>query len=96
MSERTTQTPSIGRVVHFVMLSGKHRPATIVEVWPGDMVNLQVMMDGPNDPSPLSDENAVLYSSHASLWRGSVLHDEDQKLPNTWHWPEYVPPKEPA
>ena len=87
--------PTIGRVVHFVMLGGKHRPATIVEVWPNDMVNLQVALDGPNDPSPHNEPNSD-YSTASHMWRGSIYHDEDQKAPNTWHWPEYVPAKEQA
>ena len=85
------QVPSIGRVVHFVMLNGKHRPAFVTEVWPNDMLNLQVMLDGPNDPSPHDEPNSE-YSTASCVWRGSIYHDESGTL-NTWHWPEYVPAK---
>lgn len=43
-----------GRVVHFVLESGEHRPALIVNAWhegggENGLVNLQVVLDGTND-----------------------------------------------
>lgn len=48
-----------GRIVHFVMPNGKHRPAIIVEAWrnvhgpPDHRVNLVVFLDGLNDAESL-------------------------------------------
>lgn len=47
----------LGRIVHFVLANGEHRPAIIVRVWPGeygndevkDGINAQVFLDGGND-----------------------------------------------
>jgi len=66
-----------GRMVHFVMPDGEHRPAVVVRVWrpqtpenPG-YCNLQVFTDGSND-GPGNETG--FYS--------------DAKLPRTWHWIE--------
>lgn len=77
--------PSIGRVVHFVMPDGQHRPAFVVRVWDHELVNLQVFTDGYND-SPPSGVNIA--------WETSVPHVEeaagtdDRTFFRTWHWPE--------
>lgn len=49
-----------GRMVHYVMPDGQHRPAAVVRVWdpaqvsyPPGVVNLQVMLDGTNDLTSL-------------------------------------------
>jgi hypothetical protein len=89
------QVPSIGREVHYVLpfrsdlrphIVGEHRPATIVKVWgendPDAAVQLCVKMDGECDKEGWRGE---------VLWAGSVPHDETNKEPNSWHWPEYVP-----
>ncbi len=93
---KTEQAPSVGRVVHYVMPNGRHRPATIVEVFENfkDMVNLQVLLDGPNDPSPFSGNPNSNYATAASQWCGSVYRDEIDKLVGTYHFPEYVPARE--
>lgn len=69
----------IGRVVHFVMNNGEHRPAFVVRVWDKEngTVNLQVFTDGFND-------NAAFVE-----WQTSVPYFEDQR-PYSWHWPEFV------
>ncbi len=42
--------PSIGRVVHFVLASGEHRAATVVNAWPDEMAaNLTVHLDVHRD-----------------------------------------------
>lgn len=78
-------TPTIGRIVHFIVpgLKGKdaERPAIIVRVWSETCVNLHVFADGANDhESALADGG----------WKTSVCLD-DKKNPGTWHWPEQSP-----
>lgn len=76
-----------GRMVHYVLANGEHRPAIVVRVWrnlaaPCDgYVNLQVFTDGSNDHSAESDADPGI------MWRTSVCYDED-KPPHTWHWIE--------
>lgn len=73
----------IGRVVHYVLLSGKHRPAIVVEVWDKEagVINLQVFTDSANDGAEMSGN---------LVWRTSVKYDATGLTPNTWHWPEFV------
>jgi hypothetical protein len=72
---------SIGRIVHFVIPDGQHRPAIVVRVWPDEYgpglpgYNLQVFTDDRNDGlAPV-------------LWRTSVKLVEGSQ-PGTCHWPE--------
>jgi len=80
------QMPAIGRMVHYVLDSGRsrgeHRAAIVVQVWTGMVVNLQVFMDGTNDYD--SRETVMM-----TTWRTSVHFSDEHKL-GTWHWPEYV------
>lgn len=67
-----------GRIVHYVMPNGNHRPAIVVKVWriptsPG-MCNMMVFAD------PGDDGSGPQYST-------SVLFSEEPKS-NTWHWIE--------
>ncbi len=76
-----------GRIVHFVIENGEHRPAIVVRVWRGvhegniktppenGVCQLQVFTDGANDQSELI------------LYRTSVLNDPECR-PGTWHWIE--------
>ncbi len=92
----TSQAPSIGRVVHFVMPNGQHRPARIVQVWPEDRVNIIVDLDGPNDIyfNPESYGGKGMGTPLMS-WQGSVEPDHsDEPASNTWHWPEFVPSRD--
>jgi hypothetical protein len=70
--------PSIGRIVHFVVKEGVHRPAVIVTSqdinFDRQMIDVQVFVD------PTSD-NTIPF-------RRNTPHDEIQKQPGTWHWPE--------
>lgn len=73
-----------GRIVHFVMPDGAHRPAIVVNVWQVSgqcegYVNLQVFTDGANDGQAFAS---------GLLWQTSVCHDTDTKKPGTWHWIE--------
>jgi hypothetical protein len=87
--------PSVSRQVHYVLplnpdlrpsAVGQHRPATVIHVWsendPDSALQLGVLLDGRNDQET--------YEGHL-LWATSVRHDEENKAPGTWHWPEYVP-----
>lgn len=72
--------PSISRMVHFVMDTGKnigaHRPAIITNVITDDGVcALSVMPDAARD-----GVGFILVTS-------STMHSE-AKRPGTWHWPE--------
>ncbi len=69
-----------GRIVHYVMPDGQHRPAVVVQVWNKDTgcSNLQVFTDGSNDGP---DYRKGLF------WATSVIYSEN-KEPSTWHWPE--------
>ncbi len=73
-----------GRMVHFVMPDGDHRPAVIVRVWRDQQAttpgysNLQAFADGGNDGP--GNENGI-------RWETSVSYSET-KEPRTWHWIE--------
>lgn len=89
------QQPSVGRVVHYVMLDGKVRPGLVVQVWTDGLVNMQVFTDGCND-----DTNLYLHERSGRdggkgarnvVWRTSVRYDEAATPePGTWHWPPRV------
>lgn len=72
-----------GRIVHYVMSDGAHRPAIVVHVdkFGGDkgIVNLQVFTDGPYD-----EDN----EGNGTIWKPGVHFDDQGKAPNTWHWIE--------
>jgi hypothetical protein len=85
-----------GRIVHYVMPNGQHRPAIVVKVWNSNgMANLQVFTDGPND-LPFTLEEKEQFSNfgmvladvhHGHVWKTSILFSEEPKL-GTWHWIE--------
>ena len=84
-----------GRMVHYVMPNGKHRPAVIVRVWDRDHVNgccnLSVFTDWTND-TPEYDLEGKQYilsegAANGLMWQTSRLYSES-KEPNTWHWIE--------
>lgn len=68
-----------GRMVHFVMPDGEHRPAIVVKVWSKEsgVSNLTVFSDWMNDQK-----------SEGIFWATSITPDEENKLPGTWHWIE--------
>ena len=85
-----------GRIVHYVMPNGNHRPAIIVNAWkelspPCDgYANLQVFTDGTNDligvPDVFKDHlNAI---ASGTWWVTSICNDETDKERGTWHWIE--------
>ncbi|MFA5836210.1 MAG: hypothetical protein WC837_04555 [Bellilinea sp.] len=81
-----------GRIVHYVMPDGKHRPAIIVRVWDkahtNGCVNLTVFTDWTNDsrgPDYVMDADCAA----GKMWRTSVLFDGNtDPAPGTWHWIE--------
>ncbi len=89
-----TVTPTIGRIVHYVLSThdpvfphkvGLHRTAVVVNTWPGSSaIQLHVLLDGRND----SDDGKLV------MWKARVSPDptmEIDPLPSvcgTWHWPE--------
>ncbi len=93
----TQQSPSIGRIVHYVIPdgyrnAGETRPAILVRIWndmdhptnPG-MSNILVFTDGSND-------SAAGHALAVPEWTGSVSFSAE-RTPGTWHWPPFVPPK---
>jgi hypothetical protein len=78
--------PTIGRIVHFVLPNGQHRPGIVVHNWPGNdppggLVQLQVFTDSDADGRYNDQLPAV-------SWRTSIKQDEETMAPGTWHWPE--------
>lgn len=83
-----------GRIVHFVLPNGEHRPAMVVKVWNKETgyVNLQVFTDGPNDlpayeGSNWSDDMRKAVRSGV-MWATSIFPDETSKRGGSWHWIE--------
>lgn len=86
-----------GRIVHYVMPDGEHRPAIVVRVWAASGTcegysNLQVFTDGRND---LTASNVEFFGhgqedsiAQGMVWRTSICNDEKAKKPDTWHWIE--------
>lgn len=91
--------PSVGRIVHFVLPNGEHRPAIITRVWdseprPGSLAQLQVFVDGSNDAGQLTPHEALSVAGPypTTVWRTSVHQDWENLAPGTWHAPERVEP----
>lgn len=70
-----------GRIVHFVVPNGQHRPAIVTRVWnpQSGMVTLNVFADEPNDTDWAKGKNVVCETS--------VEYSEEPR-PRTWHWIE--------
>ena len=75
-------TPTVGRIVHYVLHDGPHqgfhRPALVV-AHSGMTVNVQVFTDGNKTHGDLMPN---------VFWRYNVAFDPDGKQVGTWHWPE--------
>ncbi|MBK8467787.1 MAG: hypothetical protein IPL32_18400 [Chloracidobacterium sp.] len=80
IKEADDKMPFIGQMVHFVTLSGRHRPAVVVNV--NDKatknVNLIIFLDGPNDGHA---------PSACTEWANNVDHDNVGRSA-TWHYVE--------
>jgi hypothetical protein len=72
------QTPSVGRVVHYVATNGAHVPADICGVFEDESVNLFVKDS----------------TTSTARFEYSVPEDPTGQAPGSWHWPEYVPAKD--
>ena len=79
-----------GRIVHYVLTNGAHRPAIVVNArrdvnGPAELaagyVNLIVLLDGPEDPA-----REMIVHGHLG-WAGYVSYSETP-APRTWHWIE--------
>lgn len=80
-------TPTIGRIVHFVLdegrNAGEHRPAMVVNI-DGGRADLVVFVNGKEDfPSFVSASPGIA----SVIWKQGVLRSEGGML-GMWHWPE--------
>lgn len=80
-------------MVHFVMPNGDHRPATIVSVEDEEtgLVNLTINLDPAKDGYYKSG-SGVQTELHA--YRQNADYDPTGEAHNTWHWMEFVPPRD--
>jgi len=75
-----------GRIVHYVIADGEHRPAIVVANWgeryaePGT-VNLTVFTDWSND------RRFNEAYGNGSYWATSIKYSEGHEV-GTWHWIE--------
>ena len=84
-----------GRIVHYVLENGQHRPAIVVRDWKQEngLVQLQVFTDGLNDAFKVTqlvrigEQETVISIDRNVVWRTSVHYSEDKEI-GTWHWPE--------
>jgi hypothetical protein len=90
-----------GRIVHYVLPNGEHRPGIVVRVWPGEFphntedqtgVNLQVFLDGTNDNKIYNGLSFPAKEDQlkGNMWRTSVSYSS-VPTPGTWHWIEKAP-----
>ena len=79
------QKPTIGRIVHFVLPNGEHRPAIIVRVWTEEFpnnpvehtgLNLQIFLDGTNDNEAYRGMElpAKIDLLHGTMWYTSAQY----------------------
>lgn len=82
-----------GRIVHYVLPNGEHRPAIVVKVWrvaDGDVPGVLPPSSGCSNLQVFTDSDAEgKYNDQLPpiLWRTSVVYAEDCR-PGTWHWIE--------
>jgi len=85
----TQQVPSVGRVVHWVAYGtpggeypeGVHRAAIITEV------------EGPGYVPGDGRVGLCVLNPAGIYFNRFTPHDPQGNQPGTWHWPEFVPPK---
>lgn len=84
-----------GRIVHYVMPNGKHRPAIVVHNLANELtppcegyVNLTVFTDWENDFNSMPEGVARNGIDTGLIWVTSICNDETEKKPFTWHWIE--------
>lgn len=83
-----------GRIVHYVLPNGEHRPAMVVRVWnkSAGTVNLQVFTDSDNDIAAFAADSGVAQTYKEEIrrgivWKTSVGYSE-KDISGTWHWVE--------
>jgi hypothetical protein len=87
-----------GRVVHYVLPNGEHRPAIVVKVWriidfdpEGGIIGLPKLPENGCCNLQVfmdSDEKGQYNDKMWPIsWRTSVIFD-NAKMPGTWHWIE--------
>ena len=75
--------PTVGRIVHYVRLSTSERSclaAIVTAVDSAGAVKLTVF--------PPFDPTVTVHG--LTEWASTMIHDEDQHYPGSWHWPERV------
>lgn len=81
-----------GRIVHYVMKDGQHRPAIVVKIWDHDP-NPPAGSAGTSNLQVFADSDAEGKFNDACppmFWATSVHFDETGQVAGTWHWPEKV------
>jgi hypothetical protein len=81
-----------GRIVHYVLGSGEHRPAIVVRVWRLNTIEGGVVppQNGCSNLQVFTDSDAEgKYNDRLPpvMWATSALFDAECK-PFTWHWIE--------
>jgi len=88
-----------GRIVHYVMPNGEHRPAIITKVWDTQHINgcsnLTVFSDWSNDAGWNQTTRKALEEAgidpakvaDGKFWATSRTYSEKLE-PGTWHWIE--------
>lgn len=85
-----------GRMIHYVMPNGEHRPGVITNVWNDrGLINASVFTDYTNDVPYKKDEEELFrnngvdpnQAAHGHIWKTSISYSEEPKV-NTWHWIE--------
>lgn len=75
--------PTIGRLVHYVMLSGAHRAAMVVDVdW-----NTKVLLPNVDLSVFLAPADGLAAAIDKTMWVQNPRFSEGME-PDTWHWPE--------
>ena len=85
------RTPTIGRIVRYVLPSdsghpGQERPAMVTGIFADENVcNLTVFCDQADDLKDCGNAAGTCLVGRA--WS---CHADESKSPGTWHWPEIV------
>jgi hypothetical protein len=71
--------PSIGRIVVYVLNTGRHRPGIVTDIYASGNVNVQLFLEPEDERSA----GPLMYGA----WVQNAPQDETKRL-ETWHWPE--------
>ena len=78
------QKPSVGRVVHYVAYG------TPGGEFPAGICRAAVVTEVPTDGRSAELASVCVLNPTGFFFNRYLPHDEDAKLPGTWHWPERV------